>query len=473
MDFSQYGELLARVLPKVKTKIQLSGLVVGVVVMMVAHFAKPGDNVAMLIAGAVGVSIVIFGQLFHFLASFRPQDRPKVFLVTFAMFCGLVLALLVALTVRIQDEPSMVIRPYEPSSSEKDSASKIGLRGGLITSAVAAPAKESQPESSGKIIRLTLPDSDPKGDGNDIRSADYKFSEPGDIPTLTGSFGYTQLSRAGRFPDGDFHEAVWWGSPWISLDVSNPSKQILYLTLIRIDVSEVTPINDLILHVPNVEFALRPGKAKLQLLNEGWGKASDGVLDVSYVRPLKSSANPPTNGYEVVGKGQFKVPDLDDQATIDIQSTLPPLSSWEKRDRDGETGKEVDAELVLLGTFSYTTENHEKRVETFHTRVYTQINGGGNIGPYAAWNVKLPPAATTTSITLPTSECIAAGSATAVAMRFTADRSASYKLTVSIESAAGSVLQSRLNLDVLVPRVEHVSKEHTKQFLTDKTPGCT
>src|SRR5260370_40793276 len=100
MDINHYGEILARVLPKVKTKLQLSGLVVGVVIMMVAHFAKPGDTVAMLIAGSVGVSIVIFGQLFHFLGSFRPQDRPLVFLLTFAMFCVLVLALLAALTFR-------------------------------------------------------------------------------------------------------------------------------------------------------------------------------------------------------------------------------------------------------------------------------------------------------------------------------------------------------------------------------------
>jgi hypothetical protein len=473
MDINHYGEILARVLPKVKTKLQLSGLVVGVVIMMVAHFAKPGDTVAMLIAGSVGVSIVIFGQLFHFLGSFRPQDRPLVFLLTFAMFCVLVLALLAALTFRIQDKPSMVIRPYAPTSSEKDSASKIGSNTGIISSAAASTVKESALEAADKVIRLTLPDDDPKGDGNDIRSADYTYSETGGVPTLTGTFGYTQLSRSGRFPDGDFHSAVWWGSPWISLDVSNPSKQILFLTLIRIDVSQVTPINELILHVPNVEFALRPGNAKLQLLNEGWGKALNGLLDVAYVRPLQAHANQPVDQYAVVSKAQFKVPTLDDQVTIDIGSTLPPLSNWAKSDRNRGLGKEVDAELTLLGTFSYTSEKREKKVETFSTTIYTQINGGGNIGPFAEWNVSLPLAATSTSITLPTSECIAAGSAAAVAVRFTAERSARYKLTVSVESATGSILRSPLTVDVLVPRVEHVSKEHTKQFLKNKTQGCT
>jgi hypothetical protein len=94
MDLIKYGRILSELLPKLKTTLQLSGLALGLVFGLFVHFVKPGDNVALITAGSVGISLVIFGQLFHFLKEFRAIDRPKVFLFSFVMFCGFTLALL-------------------------------------------------------------------------------------------------------------------------------------------------------------------------------------------------------------------------------------------------------------------------------------------------------------------------------------------------------------------------------------------
>ncbi|MER8810383.1 hypothetical protein [Mesorhizobium australicum] len=95
MALDSLGKSLAMVLPRLRNKLQIAGLAVMVVGSLLSHFAAPGNTTAMLTGGAIGVSIIIFAQLFHFLNDFSEGSRPVVFLASFAMFCGLVLSLLV------------------------------------------------------------------------------------------------------------------------------------------------------------------------------------------------------------------------------------------------------------------------------------------------------------------------------------------------------------------------------------------
>jgi hypothetical protein len=47
LDLIKFGQLLSQLLPKIKTKIQLSGLAIGLAFALFVHFAKPGDGVAL------------------------------------------------------------------------------------------------------------------------------------------------------------------------------------------------------------------------------------------------------------------------------------------------------------------------------------------------------------------------------------------------------------------------------------------
>ena len=114
MDLIRFGEILSRLLPKIRTKLQLSGLVVGLAFALFVHFAKPGDNLALITAGSVGISLVVFGQLFHFLQDFASRDRPKVFLASFAVFCVFTLAVLL-ISILLLRRPSMSISKYDPA----------------------------------------------------------------------------------------------------------------------------------------------------------------------------------------------------------------------------------------------------------------------------------------------------------------------------------------------------------------------
>ena len=87
MDLDSFGKFLGKVLPRLSNRIQLSGLAIGVVVALLVQIITPGNAKAILSAGGIGVSLIIFGQLFHFLDAFRAKDRPVVFLGAFLIFC--------------------------------------------------------------------------------------------------------------------------------------------------------------------------------------------------------------------------------------------------------------------------------------------------------------------------------------------------------------------------------------------------
>jgi len=88
------GAFLSKTLPSIRGPLQLSGFLVAIAAALIVQTISPGNTRAMLAAGGIGVSLVIFGQLFHFLTSFRLRDRALVFIGAFAIFCLFTLAMI-------------------------------------------------------------------------------------------------------------------------------------------------------------------------------------------------------------------------------------------------------------------------------------------------------------------------------------------------------------------------------------------
>jgi hypothetical protein len=475
MAMDGIGELLSRVLPRLSKPIQVAGLAIGLVYGLIVHFAAPGNIGALVTAGGVGVSFLIFGQLFSFLSAFPEKDRARVFLVSFAIFCCFTLALAAYSVVLLNSRsaPSMKIGPYEPTSLMFDRSHPISGNENAIGALSWSPSQRRYLMTSRRAMPAVVPialqntatqdvpmDVDYEAKGT--RNVQYTYSEPGGVPTLRAQFGYLRSSEGGHFPDADFHSDVSWGSPWISIDVANPSKSPLYLSKLKIEASEVSLINQVIIETGEIEIGSKSidnvPDTTLRLQNLGWGKVGDPTLYVRFGPSFQKGYVHPVTDWKSV-----KLESFDAYSTVELKPLLPDRSLWKHH------GK-CDT-LVLLGRLKYRDENSKWKEATFSTFISTAYcEAGGNIPPSAVYNVTLPVDMSHYPIFPPISDCVRAGSADKFAMRFTSPRSAHFKLKVTVESTSGVVLQSPLDIDVLVPRIRSVM---TWQAETSFVSGCT
>lgn len=84
---------LVQTLPAIKTKFQLTGLIVGVAAFVAVRFAAPDAVVAQISAGAIGVLFLVFGQVFQAIPHFRQSDRFKLVITLFITFVLFILFL--------------------------------------------------------------------------------------------------------------------------------------------------------------------------------------------------------------------------------------------------------------------------------------------------------------------------------------------------------------------------------------------
>lgn len=89
---------LVETLPRLKTPLQLSGLVVIVAAIVMTQAVQAENTLAHISLGAIGVLLIVFGQLFPFMSTSIPKGRREHLLIRmFAVFCVFILAL-IALT---------------------------------------------------------------------------------------------------------------------------------------------------------------------------------------------------------------------------------------------------------------------------------------------------------------------------------------------------------------------------------------
>lgn len=108
MDTSFWSHL-TDLLPKIRTRLQLSGLVITVGAFVAVRTIAPNAIKAQISAGAIGVAFVVFGQVFQVLKDFPEKDRAKVVITLFVVFCFFVLFLVGLTSV-------LVIKATEPVS---------------------------------------------------------------------------------------------------------------------------------------------------------------------------------------------------------------------------------------------------------------------------------------------------------------------------------------------------------------------
>lgn len=86
---------LAAFLPRLRTPLQLTGLIVIVAAVVMTQSAEAANIHANISLGAIGVLLLVFGQLFHFLgASIPAGQRGTVLVIMFVIFCLFVISLI-------------------------------------------------------------------------------------------------------------------------------------------------------------------------------------------------------------------------------------------------------------------------------------------------------------------------------------------------------------------------------------------
>jgi len=79
---------------------------------------------------------------------------------------------------------------------------------------------------------------------------------------------YSVNSRQQKYPEADpYYDAFRWGSPYLSFNITNPSSNILFLTLLKTEVLKIEPINEVIVRAPQIANAEK--RPTLTLVNEG------------------------------------------------------------------------------------------------------------------------------------------------------------------------------------------------------------
>jgi hypothetical protein len=476
LDLIKFGQLLSQLLPKIKTKIQLSGLVVGLAFALLVHFAKPGDNVALITAGSVGISLVIFGQLFNFLKDFKADDRPRVFLVAFGLFCLFTLSLLLV-TVLLLRKPTLSVRKFDPTP-EMEEASKSGAVLNEFPPPALPPANKN-----GDVNAMSTPDkklNETKAKSVSLNSlrlprpafqsgdAKYDFREIDSVSTLKATLMYSVNSRHGLYPDADlYHEDLTWGSPWLSFDISNPSNENLIFTSLKTEAVEITLINEFIINVPEIDGATAQN-TQLRIVNEGWGRARNPKLELRFARALSRDE------YLVLGEKTFTVADIDEGVEINIGPDLPPVSQWQTPTHMSAKEAAKNRYLELLGRLSYVDEAGTSQTETFRATVFATGSGGGALFPSAAFNIVLPTEKDAYPLFTTLANCISPKSADELAVRLTTKRSARYNLKFTLTSTSGVRVENSAIVDILVPRFEHTSNYREGAFFkSSKNAGCS
>lgn len=381
MSLESFANTLARVLPALKTRVQLAGLGIGLCFGLAAHFAEPGNNVALLTAGGVGISIMVFGQLFEALAKFPARERSIVFLASLTLFFAFTVTLVV-LTARSLLVPQMMISPMPatetfPQDTDQNGKAERGKkRDGPASATHSSFSNRGFAAVSSRDdhqIRQASFDYATERDGyarissapNSIKHSEinytikYNFSDDRDSYKLHAYLRSAEDSRAGLFPP---LEAINWPVPSVVVTVNNPSDTNLVLTSMQIEASSIEEINEVIL--VGLEVLMDSTDAKpgvLGLVNLGWGNAHSPKLEVAFS----------SDGKNISDWKTMSLPDLSDRLEIDLNPILPPRSDWHQLN-DCRT-------LRIFARMHYKDDKGKQALESFNTIASTNGCAGGEI----------------------------------------------------------------------------------------------
>ena len=121
------SEKIVDVVPKIRTKMQVSGLAIAVAAVVLIRIYIPEAKNAQISAGAFGVLFLIFGQIFAHLGDIPLRSRATFLFRTFVLFCVFILALISLTAVLIAiDRPRSAEPAFSPAEQKL-----LGIQDGL------------------------------------------------------------------------------------------------------------------------------------------------------------------------------------------------------------------------------------------------------------------------------------------------------------------------------------------------------
>jgi hypothetical protein len=133
---------LAGLLPRIKTRLQLSGLAIAVGAWVAVRTISPNALKAQISAGAIGIAFVVFGQVFSALGTFEAAQRAKLIIALFVIFCIFVLSLIVV--------TSLFVLNAERSTAEQEVSD---LQDQIIAVVGAWEGSDHNPGDRDKVVR--------------------------------------------------------------------------------------------------------------------------------------------------------------------------------------------------------------------------------------------------------------------------------------------------------------------------------
>lgn len=115
-------ERIVQVLPRLKTKLQLTCLIALIGGIIATRSLRPSAVLAQISAGAIGVLFLIFGQVFGGLGQVRPQERAQLISRLFVIFVVFILALVLLTGIFLARGGNSASQPSQTTAVAADPA---------------------------------------------------------------------------------------------------------------------------------------------------------------------------------------------------------------------------------------------------------------------------------------------------------------------------------------------------------------
>ena len=424
---------LITVLPRVRTKIQLTGLVTTAAVALILQLYSPGNIPAILCGGMIGVSIIIFGQLFHFLTHFPKEHRAVVFLVAFGLFCAVIVSLSLAVYGFVKNTPSADVTLFQET-----------LPDSLMSERLREFVQEAK--EKGTLVQ-------------------YNYKRQKDSIKIYPSLPFLNALRSGGPIYPIWMQGLFFPVPVLSIKVNNPTDNPIFVSEIVFQIRKREPISEAFPLVEDLIYddPYRERSGGFSILNVGWGRMTDVVIQYKVIPMREELATK-------FGTHVCCVPPLSDLAKMDgidwqgdfpFKTDLPLLSENESfQSFEGRLSKtalerhSTNRIGILYGILNYREESGEQKRLKMLCRVFYHNPGGpGRINPHYLYNVRLDPVGGPTELAFPISESVDAHSQEHFLLSVFTEKSALTSYDVLLHLTSGEFLEAgSVNMRTFYPR---------------------
>lgn len=145
-------------LPKLRTKIQLLGLIVFAATFVATQLIEPEYLKGAICVGAMGVFFIIFGFVFQYIGTFPPKERSKLIMFLATLFVILVLSMLALATVYTLQAIKTSTNSHHRDQVIRGSAGSNMLKDQQNASKKDPSSQPTRNESPRESIQSTAPD---------------------------------------------------------------------------------------------------------------------------------------------------------------------------------------------------------------------------------------------------------------------------------------------------------------------------